>query len=199
MASTIGTSLIRREDGRFLRGTGQFTADLEAAGQLHAAFVRCPHAHARIRGIDASAALEMPGAVAFYTAADLQAEGVGPIPSYARTAPLAVPNVDGSEMFDASAYPLARDRARYTGEPVAVVLAETILGREIECAVLGNESPEASIPGEIVPRHEFYSYEAKYVDGTSEWIIPADLPDSVTAELLRQSIAACRALDDRTA
>jgi D-alanine-D-alanine ligase len=57
--------------------------------------------------------------------------------------------------------------------------------REIECAVLGNDSPEASVPGEIVPSREFYDYEAKYLDEGSKSIIPADIPE-VTATEIRQ-------------
>ncbi len=67
--------------------------------------------------------------------------------------------------------------------------------REIECAVLGNDDPEASVPGEVVPSREFYDYEAKYLDDTSQTIIPADLPAAVADEIQRLSIAAFRAID----
>jgi D-alanine-D-alanine ligase len=67
--------------------------------------------------------------------------------------------------------------------------------REIECAVLGNEIPEASVPGEVVPSREFYDYEAKYIDEGSEIIIPADLPKKTAAEIRRLSIAAFQAID----
>ncbi|MBN2551422.1 MAG: D-alanine--D-alanine ligase, partial [Spirochaetales bacterium] len=71
-----------------------------------------------------------------------------------------------------------------------------IKGREIECAVLGNESPLAFTPGEILPAHEFYSYEAKYVDPDgAELKLPADLPDPVSREIRRVAVAAFRAIE----
>lgn len=67
--------------------------------------------------------------------------------------------------------------------------------REIECSVLGNDQPIASVPGEIVPSNEFYDYNAKYVDGKSEAIIPAKLPKRISAEIRRIALQAYRALD----
>ena len=67
--------------------------------------------------------------------------------------------------------------------------------REIECAVLGNDAPEASVPGEIVPAREFYDYEAKYLDNRSRLEIPAQLDESLTREVRRQSIVAFEAID----
>ena len=67
--------------------------------------------------------------------------------------------------------------------------------REIECAVLGNEDPEASVPGEIIPSREFYDYEAKYVDEGSETVIPADLPPAVAEQVRRLSVEAFRSID----
>jgi D-alanine-D-alanine ligase len=76
-----------------------------------------------------------------------------------------------------------------------VVEAAVPSAREIECAVLGNDEPEASLPGEVIPSREFYDYEAKYLDEGSRTIIPADLPESTTAEIRRLAIAAFRAID----
>ncbi len=67
--------------------------------------------------------------------------------------------------------------------------------REIECSVLGNDTPEASIPGEIVPSNEFYDYDAKYVDGKSTSIIPAKLPSSVARKLRALALTAFTTLD----
>jgi D-alanine-D-alanine ligase len=76
------------------------------------------------------------------------------------------------------------------------VLERSIEGaREIECAVLGNDDPVASIAGEIVPAGEFYDYRAKYLDEGSELRIPAELPDGVPEEVQRMAIAAFRAID----
>ena len=76
-----------------------------------------------------------------------------------------------------------------------VVEAAVPSAREIECAVLGNDEPEASVPGEVIPSREFYDYEAKYLDEASQTIIPADLPESTAAEIRRLAIAAFRAID----
>jgi D-alanine-D-alanine ligase len=67
--------------------------------------------------------------------------------------------------------------------------------REIECAVLGNDAPEASLPGEIVPSREFYDYDAKYVDGRSRTEIPAPIDAKTTEEVRRQAIVAFKAID----
>jgi D-alanine-D-alanine ligase len=76
-----------------------------------------------------------------------------------------------------------------------VIEAAIPKAREIECAVLGNDDPEASIPGEIVPSREFYDYEAKYLDEGSKALIPAPLTASQVADIQRLSIAAFRAVD----
>lgn len=67
--------------------------------------------------------------------------------------------------------------------------------REIECAVLGNEEPQASVAGEVIPSREFYDYEAKYLDAASATVIPADLPAAVAAEVQRLAVAAFTAID----
>jgi D-alanine-D-alanine ligase len=85
-----------------------------------------------------------------------------------------------------------REAARYDDK----IIAERALdAREIEVAVLGNETPEASVPGEIVPHHEFYDYEAKYHDETTELVIPAPLSEEAAARLRTLAIEAYRALD----
>ena len=75
-----------------------------------------------------------------------------------------------------------------------LVVEETVVGREIECAVLGNLDPRASLPGEIRPGAEFYDYDDKYRSGTAELTIPADLPAKVTAALRALAIDAYQAL-----
>jgi D-alanine-D-alanine ligase len=76
-----------------------------------------------------------------------------------------------------------------------VVVEAGLSVREIECAVLGNETPEASVPGEIVPSGEFYDYASKYEDGTSRLTIPASLPPAVSEEIRALAIEAFRALE----
>jgi D-alanine-D-alanine ligase len=67
--------------------------------------------------------------------------------------------------------------------------------REIEVSVLGNETPQASVPGEVIPSRDFYSYESKYVDGTSKLIIPADIPADEAAQAQHMAVEAYRAID----
>jgi D-alanine-D-alanine ligase len=95
----------------------------------------------------------------------------------------------------------AHDRAELTGAldeartyDEWLVVEETIVGREIECAVLGNLDPRASLPGEIRPGAEFYDYEDKYANGAAELIIPAELPPGVTEELQQMAVQAFKAL-----
>ena len=76
-----------------------------------------------------------------------------------------------------------------------VVEAAVPEAREIECAVLGNDEPQASVPGEVIPSREFYDYEAKYIDDGSQVIIPAELEPRAADEVRRLSIDAFRAID----
>jgi D-alanine-D-alanine ligase len=76
-----------------------------------------------------------------------------------------------------------------------IVEAAVPEAREIECAVLGNDAPEASVPGEVLPSREFYDYEAKYMDEASKTVIPADLPPATADEVRRMAVEAFRAID----
>jgi D-alanine-D-alanine ligase len=76
-----------------------------------------------------------------------------------------------------------------------VVEAAVPEAREIECAVLGNDTPDASVPGEVIPSREFYDYEAKYLDDSSRTVIPADLTDEQVARVKRLAIDAFKAID----
>ncbi len=114
----IGQSLKRKEDGRFLTGTGQYTDDVVLANQTQAFFLRSPHAHATIRAIDVSKAKAAPGVVAVYTAADL--EGVNGLPCG-----WLITSVDGTPMKEPPHPVLAKGKVRYVGDPVALVIAET--------------------------------------------------------------------------
>ena len=75
-----------------------------------------------------------------------------------------------------------------------IVIEEGIAGRELEIAVLGNATPRASVPGEIIPAHDFYDYEDKYLDGAAELRVPASLPDGVAEEMARLAIEAFQVL-----
>jgi D-alanine-D-alanine ligase len=76
-----------------------------------------------------------------------------------------------------------------------LLIEQGLDARECECAVLGNDYPEASVVGEVVPGNEFYDYRAKYVDDNSDLIIPADLPEHVSREIRRLSVEAFKAVD----
>ena len=76
-----------------------------------------------------------------------------------------------------------------------VVEAGVVNAREIECAVLGNDDPETSLPGEIIPSREFYDYEAKYLDEGSRSVIPAELTTAQVTEVRRLSVTAFRSID----
>ena len=67
--------------------------------------------------------------------------------------------------------------------------------REVEVSVLGNEDPQASVCGEVLPSREFYSYESKYLDGTSGLVIPSQLPDQITDKIREYAISAYKAID----
>ena len=112
---------LRTEDVPLLTGKGRFTDDLAVAGQTFAAFVRSPIAHGRLKGVDTAAAAAMPGVIGIVTGADVTAAGLGSIPPL-----FALPGRDGKPMFSAKMPPLAIDRVRYTGEPIAVVVATTL-------------------------------------------------------------------------
>jgi carbon-monoxide dehydrogenase large subunit len=119
MATLQSRSVRRREDVRLLTGKGNYSADPNPAGLLHAVIVRSHHAHAIIRGIDVSAARAMPGVVGVFTASDLT--DVAPIPGG-----IGFPRPDGSPAPKTDRPLLAAHRVRFVGEPVAVVLSETI-------------------------------------------------------------------------
>ncbi|KAA0594474.1 carbon-monoxide dehydrogenase large subunit [Azospirillum lipoferum] len=116
----IGASVRRREDQRFLTGRGNYTDDFKRLNMTHAVHVRSPYAHARILGIDFADAAAMPGVVAVLTGADMEADKVGSLPCGWQ-----IHSKDGSPMKEPPHYPLARDRVRYVGDAVAVVIAET--------------------------------------------------------------------------
>ncbi len=112
MAKYVGTRTKRKEDPRLIRGMSSYVDDIKLNGMLHAVIVRSPHAHARVKSIDTSAALKLPGVVAVFTGKDVEA--VGSVPCAAQIPDLKVPK-----------HPvLAKDKVRYVGESVAAVVAQ---------------------------------------------------------------------------
>ncbi|HEY4910077.1 MAG TPA: molybdopterin cofactor-binding domain-containing protein, partial [Methylomirabilota bacterium] len=112
-ARLLGASVKRREDPRFMTGKGNYTDDLKLPGMTYAVFVRSPHAHAKIRKIDTANASKQPGVVAIFTGKDMT--GVNSLPCGWLLPELKVP----------PHMPLASDAARYVGDPVAVVIADS--------------------------------------------------------------------------
>ncbi|HET8528744.1 MAG TPA: xanthine dehydrogenase family protein molybdopterin-binding subunit [Gaiellaceae bacterium] len=120
--SWIGRSLPRRENDRLLRGRGRYLADVHVEGQAHVVFVRSPYAHALIHGVDAGAALELPGVVAVLTAADVPA---GPLPPFLWDTPPEKLVAALQPELRPCHPPLLADRALYVGQAVAMVVAES--------------------------------------------------------------------------
>ncbi len=120
-ATGIGAAVRRKEDFRFITGKGQYTDDISRPGQTYIHFVRSPHAHAKIRSIDAAEAKKMPGVVAVLTGADLANDKIGNL-----ICGWAITSKDGSPM-KMSAHPaIANAKANHVGDAVAVVIAETL-------------------------------------------------------------------------
>ncbi|MDB5557522.1 MAG: aldehyde oxidase and xanthine dehydrogenase molybdopterin binding, partial [Enterovirga sp.] len=116
----IGQPVHRREDPVLVQGHGRYTDDIALPGQVYAAFVRSPYAHGEIRGIDTATAADMPGVLGVYTAADLT--GYGDLPNA-----MSFKSRDGSPMKKPSRGALPADRVRYVGDPVAFVVADTMM------------------------------------------------------------------------
>ncbi|MEJ6596014.1 xanthine dehydrogenase family protein molybdopterin-binding subunit [Parasphingorhabdus sp.] len=117
----VGQSLPRAEDARLLRGEGKFTDDLAPVNAVHMYVLRSPYAHARIRSIELTAAMQSPGVVGILTGREAGEDDLGGFPSLVPgTAP------DGGPNFAPPFAVIAQEVARYAGEPVAIVLAETL-------------------------------------------------------------------------
>src|SRR5436190_7355814 len=127
----IGSPVERVEDFRFLRGRGEFVGDLRREGMLHAAILRSPVAHGRIRNLDAAAARAIPGVRAVITAAE-----IGAVPRI----PLRLLPLPGTERFLQPV--IAADRVRYVGEPIAVVLADSAALAEDGVGAMGLDIEE---------------------------------------------------------
>jgi carbon-monoxide dehydrogenase large subunit len=116
----IGKPLRRLEDARLLTGQGRYTDDVRPEGAAHVAFLRSPHAHARIAKLDVTVARAAPGVLAVYTGADVAADGLQPLP-FAQLHK----RQDGSPIVAPPRMPLTAGVARFVGDAVAMVVAET--------------------------------------------------------------------------
>ncbi|HSQ03755.1 MAG TPA: xanthine dehydrogenase family protein molybdopterin-binding subunit, partial [Burkholderiales bacterium] len=166
-APVIGQSVKRKEDYRFLTGSGTFTDDVTVPGQTCACFLRSPHAHAKIRSIDASKARSAPGVVAVFTGDDLAKAKVGSLPCG-----WLITGVNGQPMKEPPHPPLAVGKVRYVGDHVAVVVAETLnqardaaelieVDYEVLPAVVGvrdARKPGAAVVHDIAPDNTCYEW-----------------------------------------
>lgn len=116
----VGQPMTRVEDDRLITGHGRYTDDVSLPDQAYAVLVRSPYAHAKLGQVDTSEAKNAEGVLGVYTIADLDAAGFGEVPNVAYAM---VKNRDGSPMYKTTRPILARDRVRFAGEPVAVVVA----------------------------------------------------------------------------
>ena len=120
-APLIGARITRKEDYRFLTGAGQYTDDVTLPNQTYAAFVRSPHAHAKIKKIASEKARKSPGVLAVYTGEDIAAAKLGGLPCG-----WLITDVNGQPMKEPPYPVLAQGKVRFVGERVAVVVAETL-------------------------------------------------------------------------
>ncbi|RBQ19576.1 xanthine dehydrogenase family protein molybdopterin-binding subunit [Spongiactinospora rosea] len=163
-ASLFGEPVGRREDPRLLTGHGRYLDDL-GSGALAAAFVRSPHAHARIRDIDVSGALDVDGLVAVYTFEDLP-------PRVAEPLPMLIPHP--ALAHGRTARPLAKDVVRHVGEPVAMVVARDRYLAEDACAL---------IRVDYEPRTPVVGVEEAAEGGPA---VHEDVPGNVAAHLVQE-------------
>ncbi|GAA3024755.1 aerobic carbon-monoxide dehydrogenase large subunit [Streptosporangium longisporum] len=160
----FGEPVRRREDPRLLTGQGRYVDDL-GAGSLEAAFVRSPYAHARIRDIDVSAAVEVDGLVAIYTWEDLPGALAQPLP-------LLIPHP--ALTHGRTAYPLAREIVRHVGEPVVMVVARDRYLAEDACALI---EVDYEVLAPVVGVEEAIA---------SDRLVHADVPGNVGAHLVQE-------------
>ncbi len=164
--SGIGKAVKRTEDIRFITGHGRYTDDVSQYGQSYAVFVRSPYARAIIAGVDTTEAEAMSGVVAVLTGEQMAADGLGDLPCG-----WMVQSKDGSDMLQPAHPPLAVTRVNYVGEPVAVVIAESLqIARdaaeivmvdytELEAVVAPEKATRSEPIYENVPRNRCYDWE----------------------------------------
>ena len=116
----IGASVVRKEDRRFITGKGRYVDDIKLLGMTHAHFIRSPHAHAKVKSIDTSAAMKMPGVVGVLTGQQIVDDKIGNL-----ICGWAITSKDGTGMKMGAWPAMAPETVRFVGQAVAVVIAET--------------------------------------------------------------------------
>jgi carbon-monoxide dehydrogenase large subunit len=167
MATFVGTSQLRKEDPELITGAATFVDDITLPGMLWLAVVRSPFAHARINGIDVSGALALDGVVAAYTADDL---GLNP---------LLMAWAINDQVKNPPHHPLTKDKARYVGDPVAVVIAESrALAKDGVEAVVVDWEPLPAVTGikEALANGAPLVHEEFGTNDAGSWSIAGDSP-----------------------
>ena len=135
--NAVGQPVRRKEDDTLVRGKGKYTDDFSLPGQAYAWMVRSSYAHGLLRGIDAEAARAMPGVLGIWTGKDIAEAGYGPF-----TCGLPLKNRDGSPLLQTNRLALMTDKVRFVGDPVAIVVAETLAqARDAAEAVIVDIAP----------------------------------------------------------
>ncbi|UUX95593.1 xanthine dehydrogenase family protein molybdopterin-binding subunit [Aquabacterium sp. J223] len=178
-----GQPVARIEDKALVRGEGRYTDDHVLPGQAFLAFARSPYAHARVLGVDAASAQDLPGVIAVFTGADLVAAGVKPM---VNGAPFRRP--DGGPLASPARHPLAHEVVRYVGEAVAAVVAETAEQARNAAALLMVDYEE--LPAVVDTRQALAS--------GAPALCP-DAPDNIAAEMRHGDPAAAQAAFDAAA
>jgi len=178
-----GRAVPRIEDRALLQGRGRFTDNVEVAGAAPIAFLRSPYAHARIVGIDVAAARAMPGVLGVFTGADLEAAGVKPLP----TTP-DFRRADGRPTVTPLRRGLAHEFARYVGEALAAVVAET------------REQARDALEAIVLDLEELPAVaDARAAREPGAPVVTADAPDNIAAEMRHGDAAATEAAFARAA
>ncbi len=173
----IGQAITRREDLRLLTGKGSYVDDMHFPGEVHLVFLRSPHAHARIRSLDASAARGADGVLAVFTGEDLRAAGVGQMPTVA-----GFKRADGAKIMAPDYFALAIAEVRFVGEAVAAVVARSRL--QAEDAVEQIQVDYEDLPAVA-------SIATAMAPGAP--LLHPDVPSNVTAEMAFGDATACDA------
>ena len=160
----IGARSIRKEDARFLTGTGHYVDDINRPGQAHAAFVRSPHAHAKIKSVDTSKAAKAAGVVAVLTGDDLAADGIGGL-----ICGWMVTDKNGDPMKAPPHPALAQTKVNYVGDHVAIVIADTL-------AEARDAAEMVDVAYEVLPAN--VDTNAADADGTPQ--IHDDIPNNMS-------------------
>jgi carbon-monoxide dehydrogenase large subunit len=185
----MAQSVRRVEDPRLLKGNGSYTDDIVLPGTVHGVVLRSPHAAAKIISLDTAAAKELPGVLAIYTSADLNADGIGGLPCAAQ-----LKNRDGSPQAAPPHPVLADGRVRHVGDPVAFIVAESVTAARdaaeaimVDYDVLPSSTqlattmePGAALVYDDVPNNIVFDWEIGQKDKTDELFAQAAHVTSLT-------------------